>query len=177
MSLPTIELGRPGWTLRAWRDGDASSLVRHADDLRVWRNMNDAFPHPYTLEIARHWVARGHIDFGGDNWAIAGQGEAVGGCGVRPGSGAARCNCEIGYWLGQAFWGRGVGTEVVGALVTEAFARPDVTRVFATVHMDNPVSMRVLEKNGFERFGLAKRYLLIAGEWRDHVLFERIADA
>lgn len=176
MSLPTIELGLPGWTLRAWRDGDADSLVRHADDPRVWRNMSDAFPHPYTIEIARHWVARGHIDFGGDNWAIAWQDEGVGGCGVHPGSGAARCSCEVGYWLGQTFWGRGVGSQVVRALVGEAFARPEITRVFAKVHADNPASMRVLEKNGFEREGLLRKSVLKAGTPIDVVSYARIRE-
>ncbi len=138
--------------------------------------MSDAFPHPYTIEIARQWVARGHIDFGGDNWAIASQDEAVGGCGVRPGSGAARCSCEIGYWLSQAFWNRGVGSRVIRALVSEAFARPDVTRVFANVHADNPASMRVLQKNGFEREGLLRKSVMKAGMPIDVVSYARIRE-
>jgi len=104
--LPTLALALPGWCLRAWRLADAPSLARHANNERVWRNLSEAFPHPYTEAIARHWVERGHVDFGGDNWAIAFDDQAVGGCGLQPGQGHERCNCEVGYWLGEPFRSR-----------------------------------------------------------------------
>jgi RimJ/RimL family protein N-acetyltransferase len=112
VSLPTIPLSKPGWALRAWREADAAALAEHAGNINVWRNMSDAFPHPYTLEIANVWVTRGHVDFGGDNWAIAFNDAAVGGCGVAQQSAQFRCNAEIGYWLAQPFWRQGVGTLV-----------------------------------------------------------------
>jgi ribosomal-protein-alanine N-acetyltransferase len=64
----------------------------------------------------------------------------------------------------------------VGSLVEIAFGELDLHRLEAGTLPDNSASQRVLEKNGFERYGLARRFLLIAGEWRDHVLFERIAE-
>lgn len=176
MSLPTIELGLSGWTLRAWREDDAEPLVLHADNLRVWRNMSDAFPNPYTTEVARHWVTRGHLEFGGDHWAIALHDVAVGGCGIHPGEGAARCSCEIGYWLGEPFWGRGVVTRVVHILTAQAFARADVTRVFAKVHADNPASMHVLEKCGYGREGLMRKSVLKAGVPIDLVSYAKIRE-
>jgi len=122
--LPTIELGLPGWRLRAWREGDAPALSTHADNVNVWRWMSDGFPHPYTLAIAEHWVRDGHVDFGGDNWAIACGDEAVGGCGIHPGTAQFRCNAEVGWWLAEVHWGRGVVTRVAAALVERAFAEP-----------------------------------------------------
>ncbi len=174
MSLPTIDLDLPGWTLRAWRLDDADSLALHANNIRVWRNMSDRFPYPYTLEIAQHWVESGHVDFGGDNWAIAFEGLAVGGAGILPGAGPSACSVEIGYWLGEPYWGRGAVTRVVAALTAQALARPGVTRVFAPVHADNPASMRVLEKNGFEREGLQRRAVLKAGAPIDITTWARI---
>jgi len=56
VSLPTLSLGIEGWTLRAWRESDASALAQHANNPNVWRNMSDRFPHPYTQDIAEHWV-------------------------------------------------------------------------------------------------------------------------
>lgn len=173
-ALPTLPLGIDGGCLRAWRPGDAASLSRHANDERVWRNMSEGFPHPYTLEIAQHWVERGHVDFGGSNWAIALDDEAVGGCGIHPGEGRERCNCEIGYWLGQAYWGRGVASRVVRVLTEQALALPQITRVFAPVHADNPASMRVLEKNGFHREGLLRQSAIKAGRPIDRVLWARL---
>ena len=61
--LPTIPLGVEGWALRAWRAGDAPALAAHANNPKVWHNMSDSFPHPYTLEIAEHWVRQGHVEF------------------------------------------------------------------------------------------------------------------
>ncbi len=171
--LPTWKLGAPGWALRAWHEDDAGALAQHANNPAVWRHMSDAFPHPYTLAIAQHWVSRGHIDFGGDNWAIAYQGAAVGGCGIHWGSGALRCNAEIGYWLAQAHWGQGMGSRVARLLAHLAFQRADITRVFAPVHADNPTSMRVLQKCGFEREGLQRMSAWKAGQVIDRVVMAR----
>ncbi len=136
--------------------------------------MSDRFPHPYTLEIAQHWVAQGHIEFGGENYAIVIDDVAVGGAGVIQGEGQFICNVEIGYWLGQPYWGRGVATAVVRVLAERAFALPGVTRVSAGVHADNPASMRVLQKNGFEREGVLRRSAIKNGEVIDRVLYAKI---
>jgi len=173
VTLPTLALGVPGWALRAWRETDAEALARHANNPAVWRNMSDGFPHPYTLDIARHWVRQGHVDFGGDNWAISFEGEAVGGCGIRPEHGAFRCNAEIGYWLAEEHWGGGVGTRVAGVLAERALASPDITRVFAPVHAYNPASLRVLEHCGFVREGLLPLSAVKAGAVIDRVLMAR----
>ena len=174
-TLPSLALGRPGWTLRAWLEADAPALAQHANNPEVWRHMSDAFPHPYTLAIAQHWVRRGHIDFGGDNWAIAVDGEAVGGCGIHVGSGAMRCNAEIGYWLSKAHWGQGLGSLLAKVLSDRALQDPAVTRVFAPVHADNPRSMRVLEKCGFERESLQRQSAIKAGAVIDRVMMARYA--
>ena len=173
MTLPTIALTIDGWTLRAWRHGDAAALAGHANNQNVWRNMSDSFPHPYTLEIAEHWVRRGHIDFGGDNWAIALHDAAVGGCGIRQRDSHLRCTAEIGYWLAEPFWGRGVVTRVARALIERGFAEPVITRIFAPIHADNPASMRVAEKAGMVRESVQPQSALKAGQVIDCVLYAR----
>lgn len=174
--LPTIPLGVDGWCLRAWREGDAPALSKHADDVEVWRWMSDGFPHPYTLEIAEHWVRRGHIEFGGDHWAIACRGEAVGGCGVVARSGPLRCNAEVGWWLAQAHWGRGVATRVARALVARAFENPLITRVYAPIHAGNRRSMRVAEKNGFVLEGVQLHGAVKDGRVIDRHVYARYRD-
>jgi RimJ/RimL family protein N-acetyltransferase len=170
-ALPTLELGLPGWCLRAWRADDAPSLVRHANDVEVWRWMSDAFPHPYTSEIAEHWVRRGHVDFGGCNWAIAFDGQAVGGCGLAPMAGALRCNAEIGWWLAQAYWGRGVATHVARRLVQQGWADPVLTRLVAPIHAGNARSMRVAEKAGLTLEAVQRRSAWKAGRIIDRHLY------
>lgn len=174
--VPTIALGLAGWTLRAWHRADAQSLARHADNAAVWRWMSDSFPQPYTLEVAAHWVARGQFDFGGDNWAIACGDDAVGGCGIAPQQGPLRCNAEVGWWLGEEYWGRGVVTRVAGALVSRAFADPAITRVFAPIHAGNTRSMRVAEKNGFVLEGVQRQGAIKAGRVIDRWVFARYRD-
>ena len=82
----------------------------------------------------------------------------------------------IGYWIDRARNGRGLATGAVGEILAYGFDMLDLHRVEAATLVDNMPSQRVLEKNGFERYGLAHRLLKIGGVWRDHVLFERIAE-
>jgi [ribosomal protein S5]-alanine N-acetyltransferase len=171
VTLPTIPLALRGWSLRAWRAHDAPALAEHANNRSVWRNMSDRFPHPYTLEIAQDWVQRGHVDFGGDNWAIALDDAAVGGCGVRQLDSHLRCNAEIGYWLAEPYWGRGVVTRVARALIDRALADPAITRVFAPIHADNPASMRVAEKAGMVLEAVQPQSALKAGQAIDCVVY------
>ena len=171
MQLPTLEIGLEGWGLRAWREDDAAALAEHASNVKVWRNMSDAFPHPYTLKIAQQWVRQGHVDFGGDNWAIVFDDVAVGGGGIHQQEGQLLCNAEIGYWLAEAFWGRGVATRVAATLTARAFANPEITRVFAPIHSHNTASMRVVEKCSFVREGLMRKSAIKAGQVIDRVVY------
>jgi ribosomal-protein-alanine N-acetyltransferase len=170
---PTIALGIDGWALRAWRDSDAPALAEHADNPRVWRNMSERFPHPYTLAIAEHWVRQGHVEFGGDNWAIVFEDEPAGGCGIGRGDGHLRCNAEIGYWLAERHWGRGVGTQVARVLAERAFIDPEITRVLAPIHADNAASMRVAEKAGLTRESVQPQSAIKAGRVIDRVVYAR----
>jgi len=85
-------------------------------------------------------------------------------------------SCTIGYWIDRARNGRGLATRAVEDVVAHAFVELALHRVEAATLVDNIASQRVLEKAAFERIGVARRFLLINGEWRDFVLFQRIAD-
>ena len=85
-------------------------------------------------------------------------------------------SANLGYWVAARLGGRGLATRAVGEAVEIAFVELGLHRLQAATLVDNQPSRRVLEKNGFESIGLARRYLEIAGEWRDHLLFQRTAD-
>jgi ribosomal-protein-alanine N-acetyltransferase len=85
-------------------------------------------------------------------------------------------SANVGYWVDHARNGRGLATAAVADAVAFAFEDAGLHRVEAGTLLDNVASQRVLEKNGFERIGVARRYLLIGGDWRDHVLFQRTRD-
>jgi ribosomal-protein-alanine N-acetyltransferase len=82
----------------------------------------------------------------------------------------------VSYWMDEGHTRRGLASAALAEVVDFAFGELELHRLEAGTLVDNVASQRVLEKNAFERFGLAKRFLLIAGEWRDHVLFERLVD-
>jgi [ribosomal protein S5]-alanine N-acetyltransferase len=176
VALPTLDIGLPGWTLRPWRASDAAALAQHANDTEVWRWMSDSFPHPYTPEIAQHWCTRGHIDFGGDNWAIALDDAALGGCGIHQGEGQFCCNAEIGWWLARPHWGRGVVSRVAALLVQRAFGNPAITRVFAPIHAGNARSMAVASKAGLSLEGVQRQSAMKAGRPVDRHVFARYRD-
>ena len=85
-------------------------------------------------------------------------------------------SCTIGYWIDQARNGRGLATGAVEAVVAYAFGELELHRVEAATLLDNVASQRVLEKAAFDRIGVARRFLRINDEWRDFVLFQRVAD-
>jgi ribosomal-protein-alanine N-acetyltransferase len=91
-------------------------------------------------------------------------------------SSAGRCSANLGYWVAERANGRGFATKAVGELVPIAFGELVLHRLEAGTLVDNVASQRVLEKNGFEQFGIARGYLHIGGQWRDHVLFQLLAD-
>ncbi len=169
-----MELQLTTCTLRSWRAADLDALVRHANNAKVAFNLRDLFPHPYTrdagrlfIETAEHAPER--------RWAIVVDGEACGGVGVHLKEREERRTAEIGYWLGEAFWGRGIVTEVVGAVTDWTFRTyPDLLRLEAGVFEGNPGSMRVLEKNGYVLEGRMKSRIVKAGVVRDQLMYARL---
>ena len=143
----TTALGPTGWTLRRWRPEDAPALAVLANDEAIGSWMSDNWPMPYTLADADWWTQTGHAQ-SGDNWAICLHGEPQGGCGGRQEAGFLRCNVEVGWWLTPAHWGQGIATLAARLCVAMAFARPEVSRVFAPIHEGNQRSMRVAERAG-----------------------------
>ncbi len=169
MHLPIIE--RDLYRMRPWHPEDAPSLVKHANNPNVARNLRDGFPYPYTLPDARRW-----IDMVGENrsdliLAIEIEGEAAGGIGIYAGKDVYRYNGEIGYWLSQAHWGKGIMSDAVAALVDYAFLQTQWLRLFATIFESNTPSMRVLEKCGFSHEAIHKLTVMKEGIMMDEHLF------
>lgn len=162
--------------IRPFQRGDELSLVRHANNRNVWINMRDLFPHPYTLSDARRWVNEQVRQRETNHWAIEVDGHAVGGIGIKPRDDVNRISVEIGYWLGEEYWGRGIMTEAVGAVTRYAFRTRGFSRVFAEVFEWNEASMKVLEKNGFVREGVLRRNAIKAGQVIDQVVYAALRD-
>jgi ribosomal-protein-alanine N-acetyltransferase len=165
----------PRLTLRPWRRTDCDALVLHANNRNVWLNLRDRFPHPYTHADAEAWIAFcAAQSVEPMPLAIEHDGAAVGGIGIELGSDVNRRSGEIGYWLGESLWGRGLATEAVVAMTTYSFARLPIERLHAAVFEWNPASARVLEKAGYELEGRLKRSIYKDGRWADSLLYARL---
>ncbi len=135
--------------IRSWRSEDVPALVRYANNRKIWLNLRDRFPHPYTAADAERWIRFAVQAEPETHFAIAVGEDAVGGIGLDLKRDVYRRSAEIGYWLGEPFWGRGITTAAVRAITEYAFVQFDVCRVYASIFEWNPASMRVLEKAGY----------------------------
>ncbi len=116
--------------LRSWRLDDLSSLVEQADNPRIARFMTDQFPHPYTLENGKHFIDMAAGLHPQTIMAIAVDGKAVGGIGLHPQHDIYRRNAEMGYWLGEAYWGKGIMTRAIKEMTSYGFAHLDIRPAF-----------------------------------------------
>jgi [ribosomal protein S5]-alanine N-acetyltransferase len=147
-----LEIVFKGGKLREWRMSDIPSLVKYADNRKIWLNLRDVFPHPYTSEDAIWWIEHAN-NKPGTNFAIVLHDEAIGGIGLIPQQDVYRRSAELGYWLGEPFWGKGIMTAAVAAITAYTLDNFELVRLFATVFEWNRPSVRVLEKNGFQLEG------------------------
>jgi RimJ/RimL family protein N-acetyltransferase len=161
-------------TLRDWRAGDEDSIVRHANNPKIWRNVRDAFPHPYTRADAEYWIVFSTRQTPPVNFAIEIDGQAVGGIGLVPREDIYRRSIEIGYWLSEDYWGQGIMTEAVRAMTEYAFSNFDVCRVYAGVFEWNVGSARVLEKAGFEFEARLKKSITKQGQCIDELIYATV---
>jgi RimJ/RimL family protein N-acetyltransferase len=157
--------------LRPFRDGDQASIVRNANNRKIWINLRDRFPHPYTSADADAWVRQVAGQDPPTQCAIEVGGEAVGGIGITLQDDVHRRSAEIGYWLGEPFWGRGIMSEAVPAFTAYAFATFDLCRIYATVFEWNPSSGRILEKAGYKLEGRLRKSVTKNGRTIDQLLY------
>lgn len=166
----------PGGSIRPWRATDAKALAPLADNRRVWINLADRFPHPYTLADARRWIRESTLRHPMSDYAVECGGRLAGGIGLLPGEDIRLLTAEIGYWLGEPFWGRGIATAAVTVFTAHAFAVLGMRRLFARVLAWNPASARVLEKCGYRLEGRLRRSALKDGQVVDELLYARLPD-
>ncbi len=157
--------------VRSWQSRDLDAIVPHADNPAVAQNMRDVFPSPYTRADGESWLALAAQSQPETNVAIECAGEAVGGIGLHLGIDIERVSAEVGYWLGESVWGRGIATAALVGLTQYAFNAFNLTRIFALPFADNLASRRVLEKVGFTLEGILRRSAIKNGRIRDQALY------
>jgi ribosomal-protein-alanine N-acetyltransferase len=161
--------------VRSWQPRDVTSLVAHANNRNISMNLRDRFPFPYTRRDGREFIKMARRMKPESFFAIAVDGEAVGGIGFVPHQDVERVSSEVGYWLGEQFWGRGITTEALIAVTRYAIATHGFTRLFALPFAHNEASRRVLEKAGYVLEARLRKSAIKEGQICDQLQYAFIA--
>ena len=104
------------YIIRDWQIEDAPSIAKYANNRKIWINLRDVFPHPYSLQDAESFISHAIEAKPITVFAIATQLEAIGSIGLMLGKDVHRFTAEIGYWLAELFWGKGIMTQAVKSM-------------------------------------------------------------
>lgn len=169
-----VELDCGVCRLRGFRREDAQAIARHANNPRVAAYLRDRFPHPYSVEDAQRFLDYVATSKEECVACIEVKGEAAGAIGLQFRTDVERCSAELGYWLAEPHWGRGVISAAIRSFTDWAMPRFQLTRVYAEVFAENPASARVLEKAGFERIGVLRKAAIKRGVYHDYILYDLV---
>jgi [ribosomal protein S5]-alanine N-acetyltransferase len=171
-----MELRSPLCVVRTYRPEDASSLAKRGNNRRIWENLRDRFPHPFTEANGVEYITHVLQNPDTPSFAIDVDGQAVGGISLHLGNDIERISAELGYWLGEEFWRRGIMTSAIRLVTEYALQERRLIRVFAVPFTTNVASCRALEKVGYQREGLMRRSALKDGMVRDQYLYAIVKD-
>ena len=163
-------------TLRAWRGEDAAALARLLNNKHILDNLRDGLPYPYTERDGAEYIAAMLASDPARTFAFA----ITAGGRVVGSIGAFRCDnihfrtAELGYYIGEEYWGQGLGTSAVRQLCAHVFRESDIIRIFAEPFACNTASCRVLEKAGFQFEGVLRRNAVKNGRVLDMRMYSQI---
>ena len=157
--------------LRSWNISDLDSLIKYANNWNIAKNLTNLFPHPYTIQDGRAFIEYATSDEPIHIFAIAVNEEAIGGIGIHPQSDIFIKNAELGYWLGEPFWGRGIISKAIKQIIQFGFSTYEIDRIFARPFGTNLASQKVLEKNNFLLEGRYEKVLYKNGEYFDELVY------
>jgi RimJ/RimL family protein N-acetyltransferase len=157
--------------LRPFQWSDLKEMTRLANNPKVATNLTDAFPSPYTLEAAQQFFKRVSSVKITEVLAIEVDGKLVGNIGIHPQDDVNRRNAELGYFIGEEYWGKGIATEAIKLMVQYGFDHFDIHRIFARPFGKNIASQRVLEKAGFTLEARIEGILIKNGKIEDELIY------
>lgn len=157
--------------LRPFNISDIDSLVKYANNSKIAANLTNQFPHPYTKENGEAFIKMATQNIPITIFAIDINGNASGGIGIHLQNDIHIKNAELGYWLAEPFWGKGIMTKAVTQMVDYGFKTFDITRIFARPYGTNIGSQKVLEKAGFILEGRFKNTIFKNGKYLDELIY------
>ncbi|ORY15856.1 acyl-CoA N-acyltransferase [Clohesyomyces aquaticus] len=161
--------------IRLMHPADAPAMYKHASPPIIGKHMSLAFPSPYTLQSAETWISQ-NLTPPFNHFAvclISSPSALIGGIGIKPGSDVHTHTAEIGYWLGQEYWGKGIVAEALQALTDWVFEVRgyQYRRLQACVYDQNTASIRCLEKCGYQFEGRLRGHVEKDGQVMDLMIY------
>lgn len=143
--------------LRPMRYADREILARLANNKKIWNNLRDMFPHPYTIQDAEKFIDIAKTHEPTINFAIEYKQEFAGVMGIILQQDVYRKSAEIGYWIGEPYWNKGIATIALKLATEYGFNELKLERLFAGIFENNNGSKRVLEKCGYKMEGISRK--------------------
>lgn len=143
--------------LRVWQKEDAQQLAAIANNKNIWSNVLDSFPSPYTVMDALQWINKESTAKPITKFAIELQGNVVGGIGMILNDDVYRNTIELGYFVGETYWGKGIATTAIKTIVDHIKQNFTANRIMARVYAYNKASMKALQKAGFHLEGIQEK--------------------
>lgn len=164
--------------IRPWMPEDKTDLAAMLNNPNILNNLRDGIPYPYTLEDAEEYIAsmRSADPTKTFAFAITANGQVVGSIGGFRGENIHARTAEMGYYIGEPYWGRGIATSAVQQICKYLFEHTDILRIFAEPFAQNIGSCRVLEKAGFRLEGILRKNAVKNGIVRDMKLYALVRE-
>ncbi len=163
--------------LRLWREDDTPQLTELANNIHIWNNLRDRLPHPYLPEHAAAFIQYCNAENAPAVLAIEADGQLAGCIGIERQTDVSRVSAELGYWIGEPYWGKNIATMAVAEMTHYVFAYfPLIVRLYARVFEYNKASMRVLEKNGYHLESIQKKSAIKNNRILDEYIWVKLRD-
>ena len=158
-------------SIRQFRDDDVFNLVKYGNNKKIWDNMRDYFPNPYQHQDGVSFIEMINGKEPITTFAIDYQGELIGVIGYNLQTDIYHHSAEIGYWIGEPFWGKGIVSEAIKLTIDHAFNVMDIKRLYTSVFGFNIGSIKVLEKSGFTFEGKGLKAVCKNGAYYDDMRY------
>jgi RimJ/RimL family protein N-acetyltransferase len=142
-----------------------------ANNPKIASNLTNGFTNPYTKEKGLAFIENSQSNDPTTLFAIEWNGEVVGGIGIHPQKDIYRKNAELGYWIGEPFWGKGIATAAIAQMVNYGFDNFEIERIFARPFGRNIGSQKALEKSGFTLEAKFEKTIFKNGEFEDEWIY------
>ncbi len=168
-----MEIQFQDYKLRKFQDDDAISISKYANNRKIWLNLRDGFPYPFTIEDAMKFILNVKAKQPETFFAVTTNNEVIGSIGFSVGKDVHRRTAELGFWLAEPYWNRGIITDAIKNAVEYVFEKYDLVRISAGPYSSNPASAKVLEKCGFQFEGRLKCSVYKDGKIFDQLLYAK----